>query len=201
MTKIKNFRVTLRPREMARLLKKEQGVETTPDLEITLEQLVKDSKQWITPAAVYTTLTRQVAEKATSLPLPQDAIAVSVVAVSVGPALPEEITRTTDPARQQQLSALLHESLSQSVHFVTRLVTDQAKEEECDMSTPTPVEDPALAGAIAALLGIHRIGIQLDLPDSPLPNFSRVACSYWIPKGKGSARRTESSSRVEKVAA
>lgn len=202
MTKIKNFRVYLRPREMARSLKKEHGVETTPDLDMTLEQLVKESKKWVAPAAVYTTLTRPVAEKATTLALPEDAIAVSVVAVSIGPALLREIEgASADPVRQQQLQSLLQESLTQSVHFVTRLVSDQAKEEECDMSAPTSVQDPALASAIAALLGVHRIGIALENQDSTLPSFSRVSCSYWIPKGKGSARRAESSARVEKVAA
>ena len=44
MTKIKNFRVTLRAREMARYLKKERGVETTPELELAIEQIVNDGK-------------------------------------------------------------------------------------------------------------------------------------------------------------
>ncbi len=43
MTKIKNFRIHLRPREIARWLKKERGLETTPDLEMTIEQGIKEA--------------------------------------------------------------------------------------------------------------------------------------------------------------
>lgn len=202
MTKIKNFRVQLRAREIARLLKKEHGIEITPDLEIALEQLTKDAKAWVTPGAVYTTLTRPIAEKATTLPLPDAAVAVSVIAVSIGTALPREIeAHASKPDRQKQLAALLTEALSQSVQFVTRLVADQAKEEECELTPADPVQDPSLASAIAALLGVHRIGISLESPEATLPSFSRVTCSYWMPKAKASSRRAESSRRVEKVAA
>src|SRR5467141_914359 len=83
MTKIKNFRVTLRPREMARWLKKERGVETTPELELAIEGMIKESRKWVTPAAVYATLTRHTAEKTTALALPPDAVALSVAAVPI----------------------------------------------------------------------------------------------------------------------
>ena len=70
MTKIKNFRLMLRAREITRWLKKERKFEVTPELDIAVEQLIKEGKKWITPAAIYTTLTRPIAEKTTTITFP-----------------------------------------------------------------------------------------------------------------------------------
>jgi hypothetical protein len=192
MTKIKNFRITLRPRDMARWLKKERGMETTPELELAVEQLIKESKPWISPAAVYTTLTRQIAEKTTSLSFPNKSIAVSVVAISIGTALHEQRLATpSDPIRDPLLAALEQEALAQAVQFAVRLIQDQAKEEDCEMSAPVTAEDVQTASALATLVGIQRIGINLDAVSSELPPHARVAWLFWTPVGKGSAKRPE----------
>ena len=67
MTKIKNFRITLRPRDMARWLKTNERLESTPALETSIGQAIKESKALIQPAALYTTLTRATAEKTKGL--------------------------------------------------------------------------------------------------------------------------------------
>src|SRR4029077_16458628 len=137
MTKIKNFRITLRPREVARLLKTQDKMQLTPALEQSIEHAINDSKRLLQPAAIYTTLTRSTAEKTTSLPLADPCVAVSVVAVTLGPALETEITTAgegSDPLQTALLSALREEALQQSIQFIVRLIENQAKEEDCDMS-------------------------------------------------------------------
>jgi len=206
MTKIKNFRLTPRPREMARWLKRERGLETTPELELALEQITKDAKQSIETAAIYTTLTRQVAEKTTPLAFPHKSIAVSIAAVSIGPALGTlREASHSDALKESLLSALHQEALSQSLHFVVRLVQDQAKEEDCDMSPPVSIEDlpngqaglsagkqgPDLASSLAILLGVQRIGIALDASIPEIPPHVRVAWLFWTPIGKAANRRAE----------
>src|SRR5882672_4969052 len=94
MTKIKNFRITLRPREVARLLKAQEKMQLTPALEQSIEHAIHESQRLLQPAAIYTTLTRSTAEKTTSLPLADPCVAVSVVAVTLGSVLEEEITST-----------------------------------------------------------------------------------------------------------
>src|SRR5258708_39606118 len=108
MTKIKNFLLRLRPREMGRWLKKERGLETTPELEVAIEQAAKEAKRGIETAAVYTTLTRQVAEKTTTLTFPNKAIAVSFIAVSIGPALGAQREAVQSDARKESILAALH---------------------------------------------------------------------------------------------
>ena len=201
MTKIKNFRISPRLREIARWLKKERGTETTPDLELTIEQVVKESKSWISPAAIYTTLTRQIAEKTTTIPFPDKAIAVSIVAISIGPALAEH-KRVAEPdaARHSLLSAIEQEALSQTMQFAIRLVQEQAKDEDCEMSSPVSAQDPQLAVSLATLLGVHRIGLSQEAAVSELPPFARVSWLFWTPVGKGTSRRAEPAGRAEKVA-
>jgi hypothetical protein len=201
VAKIKNFRVPLRPREIARWLKKERGLDTTPDLELEIENWIKASKAWITPAAVYSTITRQTAEKTISLSFPKDAVAVSIAVVSIGPSLQKESEGAQDAVREPFYSALAHEGLSQSVQFAMRLLGDQAKDEDCEMSTPVPVTESPLACSFASLVGVSRIGVELSGADTAMPPYSRVCYAFWTPVGKSSSRRTEASGRVAKVAA
>ncbi len=202
MTKIKNFRVTLRAREMARYLKKERGVETTPELELAIEQTVNDGKKWVAPAAVYTTLTRQTAEKTTPISFPPVAVALSVAAVTIGTALETE-RRASEPGstREMLLAALEQEALTQALQFTVRLIGEQAKEEECEMSPPVSVQDGALVSSLSALLGVARIGIHVDASTETLPPHTRVSYWFWTPAGKGSSGRAQPVGRTEKVAA
>ncbi len=202
MTKIKNFRVTLRPREMARWLKKERGVDTTPELELAIEQVSKDAKTWVMPAAGYITLARKTAEKATAVSLPPGAIALSVAAVTIGGALEKErLAAGAGSPREMLLAALEHEALAQAIQFTARLLSDQAKEEDCEMSAAVTVKEEAAVQSLAALVGVSRIGIQMDASSPGLPPHARLTCWFWTPAGKGSSERAQPAGRAEKVAA
>jgi hypothetical protein len=202
MTKIKNFRVNLRPREIARWLKKERGVETTPELELTIAEAVKEAKQWVAPGAVYTTLTRKTAEKTTTIPLPPEAVALSVVVVSIGTGLQtQRKTAESGSQRDMILAALEQEALSQSLQFTVRLIGEQAEEEDCEMSSPVSVQEAPVASSLATLLGVARIGIQFDPSAPEPPPYVRVSYWFWTPAGQGPSRRAEPAGRAEKVAA
>src|SRR3954465_10881189 len=84
VTKIKNFRIHLRSREIARTLKAQAKLQITPALEASIDHAINDSKRLLEPSAVYTTLTRSTAEKATSFPLADPEVAASVIAVTIG---------------------------------------------------------------------------------------------------------------------
>jgi hypothetical protein len=192
MTKIKNFRIALRAREIARWLKKERGLETTPDLEISIERLINEAKAFIEPAALYSTLTKPVAEKATAIPFPDKAIAVSVIVVSIGSVLNQkQMEAKDDTNREPLLAALELEALNQSLAFASRLIQDQAKEEDCELSPSVVAVEPAVASSLASLVGVQRIGIDLDPSANSFPSYARVAWLFWTPEGKGASRRAE----------
>jgi hypothetical protein len=203
MTKIKNFRITLRPREIGRILKNQDHLQLTPALEASIDHAAKESKRFLTPAALYTTLTRATAEKATSIALPKAAIAVSVIAVTIGRAVEDELASAVSRADALQaalLAAIRQEGLAQSIQFAIRLIQDQAKDEECEMSEAWAVTEPPLLPSLATLLGIQRIGIELDTEDPVLPSYARLVWSAWTPLAKRSSRRPESFARAEKAA-
>src|SRR5579872_1394910 len=159
MTKIKNFRITLRPRDMARWLKANERLEITPALESSIEQAVKESKLLIQPAALYTTLARATADRTTSLPLGSKAVAVSIMAITIGPALATERAKAEkgpDTLQASLLRAAEQEALSQSSQFIVRLLQEQAKEEECDTGLIVVISEPLLVPAFSQLLGIQR---------------------------------------------
>ena len=203
MTKIKNFRINLRPREVARLLKNQAKLQITPALEASIEHAINDAKRAIQPAAVYTTLTRSTAEKATALPLADPAIAASVIAVTIGPVFENEIAAASehqDLLQASLLGALRDEALHQAVQFIMRLIEDQAKEEECDMSAPRVVTDGVLLGSLGSLLGAARIGIHLQNEPPQLPPYARLVWTVWSPKVRAKAA-AKPAGRAEKAAA
>jgi hypothetical protein len=185
MTKIKNFRITLRPREVARILKTQEKMQLTPALEQSIEVAINDNKRQLQPAAIYTTLTRSTAEKTTSLPLADPCVAVSIVAVSLAPGVENEIATAgegQDPLQTALLRALREEALQQSVQFIVRLLESQAKEEECDMTPPRDASDEVLLRSLGPLLGLQRIGIDLNMDKPELPPYARLVWTVWTPK-------------------
>lgn len=202
MTKIKNFRIPLRAREVARILKARAKLQITPELEASIEHLISEIKGQLEPSAVYTTLTRSTAEKATPLPLTEQAVAASAIAVTIGSALDAEITVATghsDTMQESLLKALREEALGQAVQFIMRLLESQAKEEECELSAPRETTEGVLLNSLGSLLGTHRIGISLDQDSLALPSYARLVWSEWTPKARAKAT-PKASERVEKAA-
>jgi len=204
MTKIKNFRISLRSREIARLLKNREGIPTTPDLEASIEQAIKESKRFLETAALFTTLSKATAQKTTPLLLTGPATAVSLIAVTVGPKLEEEraaALAANESLRASLLAALQEEALHQSIQFAVKLISEQAKEEECDLSALSRAEDVSLLPPLAALLGIQRIGLPFDGNAPCLPPYARLIWTLWTPASKSSSRHSDASARQAVVTA
>jgi hypothetical protein len=198
MTKIKNFRIHLRAREIARWLKNQRQMPTTPELELAVESAIKQSKAWVHPAAVYTTLTRVTAERATSLAFPDSAVAASIVAVTFGADVQAPIP--ADGAQASMIEALKEEALHQSVQFAIRLLQDQAKEEECELSAPVIAEDLTILSSLSTLLGSQRIGVSVSSESPAWPAHARLVWMYWTPVRRPSSKKSESS-RTARAAA
>ena len=205
MTKIKNFRITLRPREIARWIKTQKQIPTTPNLESAVQQAIDAVKGRIKPAAIYTTLTRATADKTTSLPLPAEAVAVSIIAVTLSDGLSRaqgiDGLGVDGLDAAAWLEAIEQEALQQSVQFAMRLLQEQAKDESCQLSAPLPAPDAEHVPSLAALLGVHRIGIVVESADALWPTHARLVWSFWTPAGKSTGERRETPVRSPEKAA
>jgi hypothetical protein len=201
MTKIKNYRINLRPREIARSLKNEHQIATTPEIELAVDAAIKRWKALVHPAAVYTTLTRTTAEKATSIAFPDKTVAVSVLAATIGPdfsATQASIEGEGAPSEALLMAAVQHEALQQAVQFGIKLLQDQAKEEECELSQAVVAEDPKLVSGLGNLLGTSRIGINAE--EGALPPHARLIWVFWSPVGKSSSRKADNASKQKAAA-
>jgi len=197
MTKIKNFRITLRSREVLRTLRILEGDSFDPSWESCIEADLSPLKALVKPAAIYATLTQSTAVKATPLELPKKAVALSVLVVSVGTELAQSRLLSDaegDARRVRLLNAVEKEALDQSVAFVMRLLQNQAKEEDCELADLHTPEQLQTAQKLTTLLGIERIGLSDLSEESPLPTSARLHYVLWMPAGKAT-KSTKSASK------
>jgi hypothetical protein len=205
MTKIKNFRINLRVREVARLLKARQnGIPLDPEQEASLEPALVQCRGLLAPASLYATMTRQTAVNAVPFELPKKCVALSAICVTIGPGLMElrqQAEAEGHAARAILLSCIEQEALQQSMTFALRLVQDQAKKEDCLLSDPEECREGDTRKKLATLLALERIGLTLAEPDAALPLYARLVYAVWMPASKTpAAKKTPSKSRAEKAA-
>jgi hypothetical protein len=203
MTKIKNYRINLRAREVIRLLKNEQHLPATPELEVSVDAALKRWKSLVQPAAVYTTLTRATAEKTTSIAFPEKSVAVSILAATIGAGLSCASTEAASEGPVSEavlLHAVAQEALQQAVQFGVKLLLEQAKEEECTLSALVQAEDGNLVNSLSSLLGTARIGIEPQGEGSALPPYARLIWVFWTPAAKSSSRKADTPSKQKAAA-
>jgi|GEM_PF-1874898 len=204
MTKIKNFRITLRGREVARLLKNRQGMPLDPAQEASLEPTLTECRALVKPASLYATLTRQTAVNAVPFELPKKAVALSAICATIGPGLSQlrqEAEAQNDSARLNLLQCIEQEALQLATSFALRLVSDQAKKEDCELTEPQDCQEADTRGKLATVLNMERIGLTLTGSDSALPAYARLIYVVWMPIVKATpSRRAPTKSRLEKAA-
>jgi hypothetical protein len=147
---------------------------------------------------VFTTLSRATTQKTTPLSLTARATATSFIAATVGSKLEEACATALakeETAQAYLLTALRDEALHQSIQFIIKLIAEQAKEEECELSALSQAEEASLLPPLAALLGIQRIGLECDENAPALPPYSRLMWTQWTPVAKSSRRGDASAHR------
>jgi hypothetical protein len=205
MTKIKNFRIQLRVREVARLLKARQnGLPLDPEQESSLEPALVEARRLLAPASLYATMTRQTAVNAVPFELPKKCVALSAVCATIGSDLMElrKLAEAENKsARATLLSCIEQEALQQAMTFALRLVSDQAKKEDCVLNDPQDCQEMETRQKLATLLTLDRIGLSLTEPDAALPVYARLVYVVWMPLAKSSStKRASPKSRAEKAA-
>jgi hypothetical protein len=205
MTKIKNFRITLRVREVARLLKARQNnLPLDPDQEASLEPALAECRKLLAPASLYATMTRQTAVHAVPFELPKRSMALSAICATIGSnvmELRQQAEADGQAARAVLLSCIEQEALQQAMTFALRLVLDQAKKEDCALTDPQECQEAETRQKLATLLSLERIGLSVMEGEAALPLFARLVYVVWMPTAKSSsAKRTPSKSRAEKAA-
>ncbi|MBI4397079.1 MAG: hypothetical protein HY548_08295, partial [Elusimicrobia bacterium] len=80
--------------------------------------------------------------------------------------------------------ALGEESAEQAANFVHRLITEEAKEETCEVSPRTDADTEEMRMNVLASLDAEKIQIRLDNQGHLSPRFTRIGYVLWWPPAK-----------------
>lgn len=187
--KIKKFRIRPRLQTVGRILKSIMGVkQLAPEVEASLPAEIDDFLPRMMPTAFYQTWSRDEMPSAFIDTLrhaeASKAVAVSALVATIG-AEPEDalsdLLLNGETQRSQIASAICEESADLCMNFLLRLLADDARTDDCEISEPMAVTDSALLGETLKLLEAEQEDVNLDSAFHLTPRFTRVALVAWWP--------------------
>ena len=190
--KVKKFRIRPRLATVSRILKGLMSVKQLPqDVELMLPDEAQTFTAKIGPAAFYPTWSRDEVPAAFKETLSgaglQKAVSVSCLVATAG-AVPEEmlseLLMNGETVKAQMITALAEEAADQSLNFLFRLLADDAKTDDCELSEPILVATDSLLADALELLEGEREGVTIDQAAHLTPRFTRVAIVAWLPIAK-----------------
>ncbi|MHB9155169.1 MAG: hypothetical protein ACYC5N_05670 [Endomicrobiales bacterium] len=193
MKKIKKFKINIRLKEVLRLLKNTTQVpQITPEMEEAVQKESRRLSALITPAALYETHPREKLPSGLGENPPENWVAASLILVTIGADVEREIREAQqkgDKVRGHILHSLALEALEQSGNFVNRLITDEAKEESCELSRRQAPASRPVWDTFFSLVPGDKIGVQLLESGEFNPIYSTGALAYWSPAKKRGSRQ------------
>ena len=188
MRKIKNFKISIRTREVSRIVKKLLNVE---DLDIEVEEAIQKScficEKIIKPAVVYDTFSKESMFFNVDIEKPEKWIAVSLYVLTIGNVLQEQYEKNKSLFGNyavQIISAISADALEQSKSFVQKIINSEiTKEDNCELSRS--IEIPQQYNQeIIKYLPIEKINISLSEENKFVPINTSAGLYYWIPLKK-----------------
>lgn len=187
MRKIKNFKISIRTREISRIIRKLLNMEELP---IEVEEAVQKScfvcEKVIKPAVVYDTFSKETMVFPIEFEAPEKWIAVSPYILTIGNVLQEEYNKNKELFGEygvQIVSAISADALDQSRNFVQKLLASEASDENCELSRN--IELPKQYNQeIVNFLPVDKINLSLDDDGNFVPTNSMSGLYYWIPLKK-----------------
>jgi hypothetical protein len=190
--KIKKFRIRPRLSSVARILKSILSVkQLSEDVESAIPAEVEAFLPKMMPTAFYQTWPRD--EIPSSL---QDAlkeiggrkvVALSALVATIGDE-PEDVLSgllmNGERQRSQILTAVCEESADLCLQFLLRLLTEEAVDDDCEVSDPIVVDSGALLAESLALVEAEQEGVSIDTAFHLSPRFTRVALVVWFPAAR-----------------
>ena len=191
MRKIKNFKISIRTREISRIIRKLLNVE---DLPIEVEEAVQKScfvcEKIIKPAVVYDTFSKEAMTFSIEVEAPEKWIAVSPYIVTIGNVLEEEYNNNKALFGEygvQIMSAISSDALDQSKNKKKKLLVSEASDENCELSRN--IELPKQYNRdIITYLPVEKINLSLNEEGNFIPASSMAGLYYWIPLKKRSRK-------------
>ena len=187
MRKIKNFKISIRTREISRIIRKLLNME---ELTIEIEEAVQKScfvcEKIIKPAVVYDTFSKEAMTFSLEIEPPEKWIAVSPYILTIGNVLQEEYNKNKSLFGEygvQIVSAISADALEQSRNFVQKLLASEASDENCELSRNIDLPKQ-YNSEIIEYLPVDKINLSLTDDGNFIPESSMAGLYYWIPLKK-----------------
>ncbi len=187
MRKIKNFKISIRTREISRIIRKLLNME---ELTIEIEEAIQKScfvcEKIIKPAVVYDTFSKEAMNFSLEIDSPEKWIAVSPYILTIGNVLQEEYNRNKNIFGEygvQIVSAISADALEQSRNFVQKLLASEASDENCELSRNIDLPKQYNSDIIN-YLPADKINLSLSDDGGFIPESSIAGLYYWIPLKK-----------------
>lgn len=187
MKKIKNFKISIRTREISRIIRKLLNMET---LSIEIEETVQKScficEKIIKPAVVYDTYSKESILFSFEVQTPEKWVAVSPYVLTIGDVLQQEYSKNKSVFGDygvQIISAISADALEQSKNFVQKLLNEDAKDENCELSRNVDFPEQ-YNNELLKYLPIEKISLSLSEEGKFVPTNSTAGLYYWIPLKK-----------------
>jgi negative regulator of sigma E activity len=192
MKKIKHYKINLRVREILRILKNTTQVsDITPKLEEAVKRESVRLQKIVAPAAMYETQTKEhFPPELVSTP-PGNWIAASVYLVTIGNDVEQEIKDARDRGEtilSQILHAIALEALDQSANFIRRLINEEARDEECELSKNTTINSAEEWRKFCEAVPGDKIGVSFSGTSEFQPMYTSCGMIFWMPMKKRSAK-------------
>jgi hypothetical protein len=190
MRKIKNFKINLRVKEILRVVKKLRNVaDLSVELEETIRRCCRLYFKFLSPSVIYDVFSKDALPSTYEQDAPSKWIAESVFFVTIGNGLYEEYKKNEEAFGEHTskiVSAIAVDALEQSKFFAQRLISNEAQDENCEISRIVDVPRD-LYREFAKVIPIDKIGINIESEDVS-PKYSTCGLFYWIPSRKKAKR-------------
>lgn len=190
--KIKKFRIRPRVASVGRILKAIMSVKSLPpEIEQSLPAEIDAFLPRMMPTAFYQTWARdefppflqEIVKQAGG----KKVVALSALVATIGEE-PEdalsEMLMNGETQHSQVATAVCEESADLCLNFLTRLLTEEAEGDDCDVSDPILVEPGETLAETLTLLEADQEGVSLDNAFHLSPRFTRVALVVWWPAAR-----------------
>ncbi len=194
--KIKKYRINIRPSYAFREAKKRVPAEahlSEEELEKKVDEAINKSLDKIVPSSLYVSYSKPETPEPLE-PLWQgaskQAITLSVIISTIGIGIEQNLEQArlnNDLVWESLLQAVARESLEQCNNFVLRLIEEECKEDNCELSASAPISQELLKLTLAQL-DSGKADIIMNEDGVIFPQFTSAFCCFWMSHAKKHAK-------------
>jgi hypothetical protein len=186
MRKIKNFKVTLRVKDILRVVRKLiNAVDVSVELEETIQRCSRFYVKFLSPSVVYDTFSKESLPFVYEKDIPPKWVAESIFFVTIGSDLEDEYKKNENAFGEHTskiVSAIAVDALEQSKNFVQRIISNEAQDENCEVRRAADIGNEYYE-EISNVIPADKIGVSVE-EGVVYPKYSSAGLFYWVPSKK-----------------